>query len=440
MLSPDISDKSDSMEEENRRLRRAVTELTILNELAAAIDSTMSTDQIMNLIVQKAIKAIDVEQGAIMMITEKASSPMKTLIRGMDASSEGIPYRLGVSLTGWMLKNQKTLLIEDFASDERFKGVKVESSQIRSVLSVPLKVKDKMIGVINLINKKGGGSFTPDDQRLVGIIATQSAQVLENARLYEEEKRLQQMERELQMARDIQQSLLPTENPKLPGAEIAGLSHPAREVGGDYYDFIELSEGRLGVVIADVSGKGVPASLLMANIQATLRVQAATSTSVKDCIAEANTALHKSTEADKYATLFYGILDTTQRTFTCTNAGHNSPMLIAQDGSCRRLETGGIVLGMLAQIPYQEERVQLRPGDLLLLFSDGITEAMNDREEEFGEERLAELLADNRNLSPEVLLEKILTEVSAFTGEVPQQDDMTLVAIKLPQDHEKNDL
>jgi sigma-B regulation protein RsbU (phosphoserine phosphatase) len=432
MLSPDISDKSDTLEEENRRLRRAVTELTVLNELAAAIDSTMSTDQIMNLIVQKAIKAIQVEQGAIMMITEKASSPMKTLIRGMDAASEGIPYRLGVSLTGWMLKNQKPLLIEDFASDERFRGVKVESSQIRSVLSVPLKVKDKMIGVINLINKKGGGSFTLDDQRLVGIIATQSAQVLENSRLYEEEKRLQQMERELQMARDIQQSLLPKENPTLPGAEIAGLSHPAREVGGDYYDFIELDQERLGVVIADVSGKGVPASLLMANIQATLRVQAATSASVKDCIAEANTALHKSTEADRYATLFYGILDIKEHSFTCTNAGHNPPILITQDGICRRLETGGIVLGMLAQMPYQEERVQLRPGDLLLMFSDGITEAMNEGEEEFGEERLIKLLTDSHNLSPELLLERILAEVSTFTGGVPQQDDMTLVAIKLP--------
>jgi sigma-B regulation protein RsbU (phosphoserine phosphatase) len=170
----------------------------------------------------------------------------------------------------------------------------------------------------------------------------------------------------------------------------------------------------------------------MSNIQATLRVEAATSGSVKDCIAEANTALHKSTEADKYATLFYGILDMTEKSFICTNAGHNPPILITQDGICRRLETGGIVLGMLAQMPYQEERVQLRSGDLLLMFSDGITEAMNDQEVEFGEERLIKLLTANYNLSPELLLEKILTEVSAFTGGVPQQDDMTLVAIKLP--------
>jgi sigma-B regulation protein RsbU (phosphoserine phosphatase) len=431
MTSPDIPEKSDSLEEENQRLRRAVAELTILNELAAAIDSTMTTDQIMNLIVQEAIKAIGVEQGAIMMITEKAASPMKTLIRGMDASSEGIPYRLGVSLTGWMLKNQKPLLIEDFASDERFRGVKVESGQIRSVLSVPLKVKDRMIGVINLINKKGAGTFTQDDQRLVSIIATQSSQVLENARLYEEEKRLQQVERELQMARDIQLSLLPKANPKMQGVEIAGLSHAAREVGGDFYDYIELGEGRLGVVIVDVSGKGVPASLLMSNIQATLRVQAVTSASAKDCIAEANTALHKSTEADKYATLFYGILDNNEKTFTCTNAGHNPPLLVAQDGSSRQLETGGIVLGMLPKMPYQEECVQLKPGDLLLMYSDGITEAMNRQEEEFGEERLCKLLADSQNLSAESLLQKILSEVSAFTGEVPQQDDMTLVAIKL---------
>jgi len=419
-----------SLEDENRRLKRAVTELTILNELAAAIDSTMSTDEIMNLIVQESIKSIGVEQGAIMMITEKTASPMKTLIRGMDASSGGIPYRLGVSLTGWMMKNQKPLLIEDFSTDERFRGVKVESGQIRSVLSVPLKAKDRMIGVINLINRKEG-TFTREDERLVGIIATQSAQVLENARLYEEEKRLQQMEHELQMARDIQQSLLPKDNPQIPGVSIAGLSYPAREVGGDYYDFIPMGPNRLGVVIADVSGKGVPASLLMSNIQATLRVQAVSSGSPGHCITEANTALHKSTASDKYATLFYGILDMAEKTFTSTNAGHNAPMLVSQGACCRRLETGGIVLGMLPDMPFEDETIQLNSGDLLLMFSDGITEAMNDREEEFGEERLMALLGEHAQLDPVALMAEIVSQAQAFTGGTQQQDDMTLVAIKI---------
>jgi sigma-B regulation protein RsbU (phosphoserine phosphatase) len=431
MPSPDIPNASLSLEEENRRLRRAVAELTVLNELAAAIDSTMTTDEIMNLIVQESIKAIGVEQGAIMMITEKAASPMKTLIRGMDAASGGIPYRLGVSLTGWMLKNQKPLLIEDFTTDERFRGVKVESDQIRSVLSVPLKVKDKMIGVINLINKKGGGTFTRDDERLVGIIATQSAQVLENARLYEEEKRLQQMERELQMARDIQQSLLPKEDPAIAGAEIAGLSYPAREVGGDYYDFIDLGEEVLGIVIADVSGKGVPASLLMSNIQATLRVQAVASGSPGHCISEANAALHRSTASDKYATLFYGVLNMKEKTFISTNAGHNPPMLINKEACCRRLETGGIVLGMLPDMPFEDEKIQLEAGDLLLMYSDGITEAMDDKEEEYGEERLRKLLDENRHMAPADLLEKIVADVLAFASDAPQQDDMTLVAVKI---------
>jgi sigma-B regulation protein RsbU (phosphoserine phosphatase) len=430
MTAPDEQSNASSLEEENLRLKRAVTELTILNELAAAIDSTMPTDEIMNLVVQESIKSVGVEQGAIMMITEKAASPMKTLIRGMDASSGGIPYRLGVSLTGWMLKNQKPLLIEDFSTDERFRGVKVESGQIRSVLSVPLKVKDRMIGVINLINKKEG-PFNREDERLVGIIATQSAQVLENARLYEEEKRLQQMEHELQMARDIQQSLLPKKNPEIPGASVAGLSHPAREVGGDYFDFIPMGSNRLGVVIADVSGKGVPASLLMSNIQATLRVQALSSNSPGHCITEANTALHKSTASDKYATLFYGILEMEKKTFTSTNAGHNAPMLISSGECCRRLETGGIVLGMMSDVPFEDESVPLNSGDLLVMFSDGITEAMDDREEEFGEERLIELLSEHQGLDPEALLEKIVSRVKAFTGGTQQQDDMTLVAIKI---------
>jgi len=298
------------------------------------------------------------------------------------------------------------------------------------VLSVPLKVKDRMIGVINLINKKDG-PFTREDERLVGIIATQSAQVLENARLYEEEKRLQQMEHELQMARDIQQSLLPKENPRIAGVSIAGLSYPAREVGGDYYDFIPMGPKRLGVVIADVSGKGVPASLLMSNIQATLRVQAVSSGSPGHCITEANTALHKSTAADKYATLFYGILDMAEKTFTSTNAGHNAPMLMSRGTCCRRLETGGIVLGMLPDVPFEDETIPLNSGDLLLMFSDGITEAMNDREEEFGEQRLMALLGEHAQLDPEALMAEIVSQAQAFTGGTQQQDDMTLVAIKI---------
>jgi sigma-B regulation protein RsbU (phosphoserine phosphatase) len=169
----------------------------------------------------------------------------------------------------------------------------------------------------------------------------------------------------------------------------------------------------------------------MSNIQATLRVQAVASSSPGHCISEANAALHRSTASDKYATLFYGVLNMKEKSFTSTNAGHNPPMLINKGECCRRLETGGIVLGMLPDMPFEDEKIQLESGDLLLMYSDGITEAMDDKEEEYGEERLRKLLDENRHMASADLLEKIVADVLAFASDAPQQDDMTLVAVKI---------
>jgi sigma-B regulation protein RsbU (phosphoserine phosphatase) len=390
----------------------------------------MEVEEITKLILSRCIKKIDAEQGTITLLKENVTDPFKTFVRVEDSAIKGVPYRFGIGLAGWMLKNQKPLLTNDLANDPRFKGVNAEETKIRSVLCVPLKVKNRMIGLISLFNKKTE-VFTPDDQRLLSIVAMQSAQVIESARLYQEERKLQQMEEDLKTAKNIQLSLLPKENPSLPDVDIAGFTLPAREVGGDYYDFINVDSDRLGIVIADVSGKGMPAALLMANLQATLRGQALTNHAPSQCVAKSNSLLCRSVEKGKFVTLFYGILNTREKSFAYTNAGHCYPLIFNPKGKIKTLEKGGLILGMLDNYPYQEEKVNLEPGELILLFTDGITEAFNERNEQFEEERLIKVVQENLRLNAKEISQQILNNVIAFQKEVPQSDDLTLVVVKI---------
>ena len=421
----------DRLDEENLKLKRSVKELSILNEIGAAISSTIGVDKVTELIMKKCIMHIGTEQGTIwLMNKEQEVNPLKTFVRVTDATIAGLPYRLGINLVGWMLKNQKPLLSNNLSQDERFKGIDKESAQIKSLLAVPLTLKNKIIGIICLFNKKDNLEFTPDDQRLLSIIAIQSAQTIENARLYEEERKLLVLEEDLRTARSIQQSLLPKGNPKIPGIELVGLSMPAKEVGGDYYDFIPIDEAHWGIAIADVSGKGTPAALLMSNLQACLRGQAVINRSVKDTVTKANIMLSRFMDPGKFITLFYGILNLEDKTFTYTNAGHNYPFLLDKEGKVRMLEKGGMVLGILKDAVYEEETVQLEPESLLLMFTDGITEAVNAEEEMFEEKRLLALLQNNSSFSAQQLSDKIVDEVLQFCGSTPQADDITLVLMK----------
>ena len=216
-------DRIRQLEQENLRLRRAVEELSVLNEIATAISSTLTLNQIVDLIVEKCVKHLKVEQAAVMLLREETKDkPFQTMIRRADTTAHFLPYRLDAQLTGWMLKNQKALVINDFKNDNRFSGIDERTFPIRSLLSVPLLSKGQMIGLLTVFNKKLEQGYSNEDQRLLSIIATQSAQVIENARLIEEEKALYQMQKEMQMAYDIQVNLLPKASPKLEGYEIAG--------------------------------------------------------------------------------------------------------------------------------------------------------------------------------------------------------------------------
>jgi len=251
----------------------------------------------------------------------------------------------------------------------------------------------------------------------------------------------ERLEKELETARAIQERLLPHEMPILPGFEVTGASIPCLQVGGDYFDFLDQENGLLGVAIGDVSGKGIPAALLMSNLQASLHGQVLHPGQVSGVVKRVNELLVKSTDPHMFATFFYGVLDRTAGTFTCTNAGHNPPLLLRADGELEQLETGGLPLGMLPDVPFEQDTVTLERGDTLLMYTDGITEAIGPlpdgtipREEDtvetmFGEDRLITLLKENRGRSAPDIKETVLQAVSDHTRGVPQSDDITLVVV-----------
>jgi serine phosphatase RsbU (regulator of sigma subunit) len=245
----------------------------------------------------------------------------------------------------------------------------------------------------------------------------------------------ERLESELQTARKIQERLLPDVMPEVHGFEVAGTSIPSQQVGGDYFDFLDMGEGQWGIAIADVSGKGIPAALLMANLQASLHAQVIQPGEVAEVTCRINDRLVESTDANMFATFFYGILDRVRSEFTSTNAGHNPPILLKHDGRVVRLGAGGLLLGFMADQDYAQESQTLDPGDILVLFTDGITEAVDTALEEvaenlFGEHRLLEVLRENQESSAREIQAAILRAIAEHTGNSPQSDDITLVVIK----------
>jgi len=428
-VTQELDERQRALEEENRRLRRAVEELSILNDLARAIGASLDPGEIMGTIIRRSLRAVHAEQGVITLVDKRSADPSKTLVRAMVSSSQHEQFHLNQALLGWMHLNKKPLLVNDPRSDDRFRGVRWDES-ILNLLCVPLIAKAELSGVLTVYNNKTGSAFADDDLRLLAIIAAQSAQIMENARLNENEKLFLKMREEVSLAARIQNDLLPHTVPEIPGYELAGRNIPAQEVGGDHFDFIPVDDHRIAICLGDVSGKGLPASLLMANLQATLRSQTLSSPSPKECVERANRLIYQSTGPEKFVTLFYCILDYRNHSLAFCNAGHEFPLLVSSDGSIRRLEAGGLAVGMLEDFPYSEETVQLKPGDVLVICSDGVAEAMNERQEQYGDARLAEMLRANPRESSQSVMEKVIADIRVHVGAAPQMDDITLVVMK----------
>jgi sigma-B regulation protein RsbU (phosphoserine phosphatase) len=425
----DLATKVMALEDENKQLKRAVEELSILNDLSRAIGASVDSQDIIRKIVDRSMRAVQAEQTVVTLVDSDSSEPMKTLVRAMTSSSEHPQYHLNENLLGWMHLYKKPLLTNDPSDDERFKGLKWDQT-INSILCVPLMVKSELRGVITSYNKKGEAGFTQEDQRLLAIIAGQSAQIIENARLYEEEKAFLSMKEQVRLAYQIQIDLLPKSQPNIAGYDIAARSIPAQMVGGDYFDFISVENGSLAICLGDVSGKGLPASLLMANLQATLRGQTLVTGPANESVLRSNKLIFQSTDPEKFATLFYGVLDTNTHELSYCNAGHEIPFVFSGDGDPGRLETGGMALGVMEEFPYQSDTVTLNKGDLLVVYSDGIPDATNEFDHPFGEDNLISLIRQLRDRPVMSIIDGIVDAVKEHEGKTEQLDDLTLVIVK----------
>jgi phosphoserine phosphatase RsbU/P len=421
------------LQEENQRLRRAVDELAILNDLALAISGSLDSQKIMRSIISKSIRALNAEQGDITLVAENQANPMQTLVRSMISTSEHSPLHLNQNLLGWMQINKKPLMINEPDNDSRFQNVKWDSS-IHSLISAPLMARTRLIGILTVYNKRGDKKtgFTESDQRLLSIIAAQSAQIVENARLYEEEETYRLMRRELELASSIQKKMLPASAPEIDGYAVAGKNITAQEVGGDYFDYIQMDKHRWALCLGDISGKGLPASLLMTNLQAILRGQALHLTQPGEILKYANNQLYQSTSSEKFATLFIAIIDSSKNTIHYSSAGHDYPFIMRNDGSYIRLESGGLPLGMMEGMEYEEEFVELQPGEFLFVFSDGVTDVSNIHDEMFGEERLIQLLLNSieKDESPKDLISRIVDTCLNHCGKAKLFDDVTALVLK----------
>lgn len=418
-----------ALERENVQLRRAVEELSILNELSLAISSSRSTDDIIQTIIRRSIKAVGAEQGVITLVGKDQSDPTQTLVRTMASSGDREAYSPDQNLLGWMYLNRRPLVVNDPDSDARFKGVRWTQS-VRSLVSVPLLVHSSLVGILTLYNKKHQDGFTSEDQRLLSILAGQSAQVVETARLYEEERKLAVVNQELSLAYDIQNKLLPEKAPDIPGYDLAGISIPAQSVGGDYFDYIPMEDGRLAVCVGDVSGKGMPAALLMSNVQATLRGQALVMDTAHGTIERSNKLLSESIKRGSFVTLFYAVLNPETHLVTYVNAGHNKPYVLRRSGAVEKLELGGLVVGFLGSQKYTEATLTLEEGETLFIYSDGVTEAMNAAHDQFEEERLEALLGELGSTPAREIVQRVRKAVRTHAGSAPQNDDITMLVVR----------
>jgi sigma-B regulation protein RsbU (phosphoserine phosphatase) len=310
---------------------------------------------------------------------------------------------------------------------------------IRHVLCVPLRIvryvvsrpaasdENKVIGVLYLDGREKATLLSRATRTSLETFATEAALAIESARLYAESAEKARLDRDLRVAAEIQRALLPEPKFETPSLDLAAVTVPCRTIGGDFYDYLDVGEGRFGFTLGDVSGKGPPAALLAAAVQSIFAAQAALGGNPAETMARINRALLRRAIEARFATMFYGVLWNDGRLSYC-NAGHESPIIVGR--TQRSLETGGVVLGLFDNAKYDVETVQLEPGDTIVVFSDGVSEARNAADEELGRERLVAALGSIRNVSSEATLEKLLTAVREFTAGAPQADDVTALVLR----------
>lgn len=416
----------------NDNLTHTGDRLALLYRLSQNFNSSLDLNQVLNRIIDEVVETLHAERGFIMLFGPDGSQTF-SVARGLDRTDIDDPQsQISQSVVQKVAIDGQPILTSDAQTDSRFNmRQSIMLLGLRSILCVPLKVKDEVRGVVYADNRFETGIFTQADLELLNAIASIAAIAVENARLYHLAVEKGRMERELQMAREMQSSFLPQQVPQIEGWEFAALWEPAREVAGDYYDFIPVSEEGLGLVIADVTDKGAPAALFMVFSNSIVRASVHPSLTPAESMQNANRLIcGKSTNA-MFVSLVYARLDTETGEVTYVNAGHNPPLhfSFAQD-EITKLSRTSMVLGIDPETTIEQRTITLEPGDFLLLYTDGLTDAINAREESFGMERLKDLLYEYRYEAPKDLIELLEYALVEHTGDTIPIDDVTLVMVK----------
>ncbi len=428
---------------DRRFFRDAYNAEQILSDLAEKVRTMIETKPLLETVAQRISDSLHVKQIAVLLDGSGRYSPAHALGYGMLPQLAFSPNAGTVQV----LKSEKqpTRVYFDDPDSWIYKAPGMSNEErsqlktLRSELLLPFSVKDDLLGFVSLGQKLSQAPYSSTDLRLLSSVAAQTGLALEvsrlNAAMGRELAARERLNRELEIAREVQEHLLPQHVPLISGLDYAGLCRPAREVGGDYYDFLELQEGTLAVAIGDVSGKGIGAALMMASLGASLRGQAGVVENLTELIERVNNLVYGASSANRYATFFYAEYNPRDRQLAYVNAGHNPPAILRRssqsDGRVFRLDTGGPPIGLLPNTRYEQGAFALEPGDLVVLFTDGISESMNNEDEEWGEERLIGLAHTCFDLPAAEAMNRIMSAAQNFAGSAPQHDDMTVVFVRV---------
>ena len=389
------------------------------NELA----SHRPLPELFRFILDLAISAVKADRGVLLTVEES----------GLEVrANKGQGFHISTAVRDRVLNSGASVLVRDTSIDAAFRERRsIVEQNIRTLMAVPLQTQHQIIGIIYVDSPSLLREFTRDDLSVLTVMANVAAIRIEQTRFAEIEQARQLLARDLEQAAEIQRGLLPARAPRIRNLDIAGHNAPCRTVGGDYYDFFPYGESRVAMVLGDVSGKGMPASLLMMGLQARVQVLIEEPKNLADVMTRLNRITSTNCPVNRFITFFICLLDGETGDLTFCNAGHNPPMIVRASGGREQLKGGGPVLGILPTIEYSDHKVKLEPGDCLVIYSDGVTEAADTHGEEFETDRLCETVARHRTEPSAMIVQQVNQRVAEFRGGAPQSDDITLIVARL---------
>ena len=409
-----------------------VDKLRMLLDITQTISRSLDLDELLNLVMDTLGSVLPYDAAGIYIMEHgTGDSPYifkSKAIRGYEISFELIEPRLklGEGFLGRVAESGKPIISPDVSKDSRYFAAR---GRTRSEMIAPIVSNEKVIGVFDLESDQLN-AYTDDDLSVLQLLTSQVAIIIEKVQLHEQLVEQKRLQAQLEIAREVQLELLPENDPDLAGFDISGYVFPTEEVSGDYYDWVEVFEDQIGITVADAVGKGIPAALLMAFLRASIRAGVQTGYASHILLSKINNLLWDSIEDNRFVTAIYGLLDTTNRTFVFANAGHNPPLLIKPDGEYRYVEYGDTPLGMFYDARYHQHFIRFEKGQVLVIYTDGITEAANANDEEFGQERFAKSVLAGIDLPAKKLIDHIRKDVADFTERKFLDDDGTLFIVK----------